>query len=156
MIMEFGSIEREIHVEASPEVVFAVISSPEHLREWWSDEADIDVVPGAVGTLTFNDHGQGSPRVVPMTVVDAEPPRRFSFRWAYQDGVVPGPSNSFLVTFDLEPAGGGTRVRMIETGFRERGWEAAVLEAHYQDHVAGWNHFIPRLGEYVVRLVAAP
>ena len=39
MTMEYGSIELEIHVEASPEVVFEVISSPEHLQEWWPDEA---------------------------------------------------------------------------------------------------------------------
>jgi len=153
--MEYGSIEREIHVAASPEVVFAVVSSPEHLREWWPDEADIEPVPGARGTLTFNGKEQGSATAVPMMVVDAEAPRLFTFRWAYEDGAVPGPTNSFLVRFELEPAGEGTRVRMTETGFREQGWEAAVLEAHYLDHVQGWNHFIPRLGAYVQRLVAA-
>ena len=30
--MEFGTIEREIYVEASPEIVFEVVSSPDHLR----------------------------------------------------------------------------------------------------------------------------
>ena len=30
--MEYGSIEREIQVEAAPEVVYQVISTPEHLR----------------------------------------------------------------------------------------------------------------------------
>lgn len=153
--MEFGSIEREIYVAASPDVVFAVISSPEHLREWWPDDADIAAVPGAVGSLTWNGDGQGSPTVVPMTVVDAEPPRLFSFRWAYAPGAEPGPTNSFLVRFDLEPSGEGTQVRMVETGFREQGWEASVLEAHYLDHVQGWDHFVPRLGEYVARLVSA-
>ncbi len=44
---------------------------------------------------------------------------------------------------------------MTEVGFREQGWEAAVLEEQYNDHVNGWNHFIPRLGEYVARLVAS-
>ena len=29
--MEYGSIEREIHVDASPEVVFEVVSRPEHI-----------------------------------------------------------------------------------------------------------------------------
>ena len=53
--MEYGSIEREIHVEASPEVVFEVISSPEHLREWWPDEADLEPVPGGTGELVFGD-----------------------------------------------------------------------------------------------------
>jgi hypothetical protein len=28
------------------------------------------------------------------------------------------------------------------------GWEVAVLEATYNDHVNGWNYFIPRLGDY--------
>src|SRR4051794_20306605 len=33
--MEFGTIEREIYVEASPEIVFEVVSSPDHLKAWW-------------------------------------------------------------------------------------------------------------------------
>src|SRR5215475_13538612 len=40
--MEYGSIEREIHVEASPEVVFEVVSSPEHISEWWTDDAMVE------------------------------------------------------------------------------------------------------------------
>ena len=44
--MEYGSIEREIHVDASPEVVFDVISSPEHIREWWGGvEAHVEPRP---------------------------------------------------------------------------------------------------------------
>ena len=47
--MEFGTIEREIYVEASPEIVFEVVSSPDHLKEWWPDDArygenDLDVM----------------------------------------------------------------------------------------------------------------
>jgi hypothetical protein len=60
-----------------------------------------------------------------------------------------------LVTFELTPAGGGTTLKMTEVGFREMGWEAAVLEAQYQDHVDGWGFFLPRLVEYAARLVAS-
>jgi len=35
------------------------------------------------------------------------------------------------------------------------GWEAAKLEEMYRDHVSGWDHYVPRLGEYVTRLVSA-
>ena len=38
--MEQDSIEREIHVDAAPEVVFDVVSDPAHVRAWWPDEAD--------------------------------------------------------------------------------------------------------------------
>ena len=37
--MEFGTIEREIYVEAAPEVVFEVVSNPDHVKQWWPDEA---------------------------------------------------------------------------------------------------------------------
>ena len=43
---------------------------------------------------------------------------------------------------------------MTETGFREMGWEAAKLATQYQEHVTGWDVFVPRLGEYVTRLAS--
>lgn len=153
--MEHGSIEREIHVDASPEIVFEVVSRPEHLSQWWPDEAEIDPTEGAAGHITFRGDVPGDETLVSMTIVEVTPPHRFSFRWDYEQDAVPGPGDSMLVTFDLEPSGAGTRVRMTETGFRERGWEAAVLERAYQDHVQGWNYFIPRLGDYVARLVSS-
>lgn len=154
--MEYGSIEREIHIEASPEVVFEAISRPEHLREWWPEDASLDPVPGGVGELRWNGDDPGSVKTVPMTVVEAVPPRLFSFRWAYGLSELPDPSNSFLVTFELVPSGGGTTLKFTETGFREQGWEIAKLEAAYQDHAAAWNRFLPQLEKYVARLVSAP
>ena len=153
--MEYESIEREIHVEASPEIVFEVISSPVHLKEWWPDDATVDPVAGATGVLVFGNDDNPRAHVAEITVVAAEPPRLFSFRWVYPEGEVASASNALLVTFELTPAGDGTLVRMAETGFREKGWEVAVLEEQYNDHVSGWNYFIPRLGEYVTRLVSA-
>ena len=145
--MEFASIERELHIDASPEIVYDVVSKPEHLREWWPDEADLDPVPGGTGTISFGDD-----HVESLTVVDADPPRRFSFRWVYDDGRPATLENSLLVRFELVPAGNGTLLRFTETGFREKGWEAAVLEEQYRDHVAGWDHFLPRLVTYAARV----
>jgi uncharacterized protein YndB with AHSA1/START domain len=153
--MEYRTIEREIHVDASPEVVFEVVSSPEHIRQWWPEEAEFEPAPGATGHLVFHRDAPETAVVEPLTVVDVQPPHRFSFRWVYEAGQAPGPNNSLLVTFELEPVGSGTRLKMTETGFRERGWEAAVLEQAYQDHTEGWDYFIPRLGTYVARLVAS-
>ncbi|KAA2262742.1 polyketide cyclase [Solihabitans fulvus] len=148
--MEYGSIEREIHVDASPEVVFEVVSSPEHISEWWADDAKFDPTPGAVGELVWGDRAH----VAPIAVVAAEPSRLFSFRWCYPDDAVDDSANSLLVTFELTPSGEGTTVRLTETGFREMGWEAAKLEECYLDHSSGWDTFVPRLGEYVARLVS--
>ncbi|MHA7223319.1 SRPBCC domain-containing protein [Arthrobacter sp. RHLT1-20] len=154
--MEYGSIEREIHIEATPEVVYEVITTPEHLREWWPDEAELEPVPGATGVISFGDRSAPGAKIVTLLVVEASPSRRFSFRWVYDDGETATPSNSLLVSFDLIPSGRGTRLRFTETGFREKCWELAVLEEHYRDHVRGWDYFLPRLVSYVGRLVSAP
>src|SRR3982751_3987258 len=142
--MEYGSIEREIHIEATPEVVYEVISTAEHLREWWPDEAELEPVPGASGVIRF-DTSAPEPKVVPLMVVEAEPYRRFSFRWVYDEGAVALSASSLLVTFELVPSGAGTLLRFTETGFREKGWEVAVLEEQYREHVTGWDYFLPRL-----------
>jgi uncharacterized protein YndB with AHSA1/START domain len=149
--MEFGSIEREIYVEASPEVVFEVVSSPDHLKEWWPDDARYEPTPGSEGQLVFGDLSAGG-KVVSFAVVDAQPPRLFAFRWTHPAGEAAAAGNSLLVTFELTPSGAGTALRMTETGFRERGWEVAVLEEQYRDHVTGWDHFLPRLAPYVATL----
>ena len=154
--MEYASIERELHIDAAPEVVYEVISSPEHLREWWPDDAELDPVPGATGTITFGDPASPDAKVESLTVLEADSPRRFAFRWVYDDGASAAPDNSLLVTFDLVPSGDGTLLRFRETGFRERGWEAAVLEEAYLDHVRGWDGFLPRLAACANRLVARP
>src|SRR4051812_5354913 len=106
--MEYGSIEREVQVDASPEVVFEVITSPEHLKEWWPDEATVEPTPGFVGELVFGDRNAPGAHVPEITVVEAEPSRLFSFRWVYPDGEAATAANSLFVTFALTPAAGGT------------------------------------------------
>jgi uncharacterized protein YndB with AHSA1/START domain len=152
--MEHGSIEREVYVEAPPQVLFDVVSRPEHLTEWWPDEAEYELRPGGSGVVAFGDPAAGG-KVVQLTVVEVEPPRRFSFRWTHGAGEAAAPGNSLLVTFDLTPSGAGTLLRFTETGFRERGWEAAVLEEQYADHARGWDHFLPRLAPCATAVAAA-
>ncbi len=152
--MEFGSIERELHIDASPQVVYEVLTTPEYIRDWWSAETDLEPIVGSTGNVTWTDQGSGQCQSAPFTVVEADPPRTFSFRWTYDEGVVAGPANSLLVTFELTAADEGTTVRFRETGYRERGWEAAVLEAHYNDHRQGWDFYLPRVAEVANRRAA--
>ena len=152
--MEHGTIEREIHIDASPEVVFDVVSSPEHLREWWPDEAEFPAVPGGAGRIGFGDFSAGGGTWVQFTVVDATPPRHFSFRWTHEEGETAAPGNSFLVVFELEPSGTGTKLRMTESGFRERGWDEAKVATEYAEHISGWDFFLPRLPTYAATVGA--
>ncbi|GIE87822.1 SRPBCC family protein [Actinoplanes regularis] len=153
--MEIGTIERELYIQASPEVVFEVVSNPEHVRQWWPDDARYEVAPGSAGEIVFGDSEAGG-QVVALTVVEARPPHTFSFRWTHPAGETATEGNSLLVTFVLTPSGDGTLLKFTETGFRELGWEAAALEEMYQDHVNGWNMFLPRLVPYAATLQVQP
>ena len=150
--MEMGTIEREIQIDAAPEVVYRVVSTPEHLQEWWPDRAERGSSDAI--RISFGDPSSPDVKAETLTVVEEDPPRRFSFRWIYDEGRSAASPQSLLVTFDLVPAGAGTLLRFSETGYREKGWEAAVLEEQYRDHAAGWDHFLPRLVAYVERLGA--
>lgn len=151
--MELGTIERDIHVDASPETVFTVISTPEHIQEWWPDEAAFESVAGAPGEIAFRDGDTGEVKRVNIEVAEVDPPKRFSFRWCFAEEAERAGS-SLLVTFDLVPTETGTLVRMSEVGFREMGWEVAVLEEAYADHVAGWDFFLGRLTTYAPGVAA--
>ena len=72
--------------------------------------------------------------------LEAQAPLRF-FGMAFE-------GNSLLVTFELSARGEGTLLRMTETGFREKGWEVAVLEQQYREHGEGWDYYLPRLSSY--------
>ncbi len=153
--MEQGTIEREITIAASPEVVFDVISSPEHIRGWWNGaETGIEASAGSVGTIAW----PGEPsheHTEQIAVVEAQPYSRFAFRWVYDAGTVAAAGNSLLVVFELRPEGSGTVLRMTETGFRERGWSDAVAQGCYDDHMNGWDLFVPSIRDYAEALVAA-
>ena len=146
--MEFASIEREIRIDAAPDVVFEVVTSPEHIKDWWTAETDIVPMAGSNGELVFSDSA-----TVAITVVDARPPRLFSFRWTQPTGAAATEGNSLLVTFTLTPDGDGTVLHMTETGFRAQGWEAAVLEQTYNDHVRGWDDILPKIAATAARML---
>ena len=97
--MAADSVEREILIEASPEIVWGVITEPQQISRWFSDDATFERRAGADGTLTWKPGGRGGEKqvdlVVPIRVVEAEPFRRFSFRWNHPQGAEPDESNGY-------------------------------------------------------------
>jgi uncharacterized protein YndB with AHSA1/START domain len=149
---EHGSIEKQIHIDASPAVVYDVVSSPEHITQWWSDVAEFAPLPGGTGALAWDVKARTEPTTVNLTVVEAVPGARFSFRWVYPDGESPAAHNSMLVTFQLASDGEGTLLTLTEEGMREQGWEAAVLEEYYTSHEDGWTRHLADLATYAAKL----
>ena len=92
-------IEREILIEAPPEVVWRTITEPDQMSQWFADRVDLVVEPGAHGYMQFGDQGG------PVVVETVDPPTHFSFRWNHPRGEEPVAGNSMLVEFTLTPEG---------------------------------------------------
>jgi uncharacterized protein YndB with AHSA1/START domain len=145
------SVEREILIAASPEVVWGVITEPEQISRWFSDEADVEGRAGADGTLTWRPGGRagGHDSVVPIRVVEAEPFRRFSFRWNHPQGAGPDASNSALVEFTLVEEAGGTRLRVLESGIDAVAHDEQSRARYRESHEHGWERHFGELLDYV-------
>jgi uncharacterized protein YndB with AHSA1/START domain len=146
-------VEREILIEASPEVVWGVITEPEQISRWFSDEAEVEGRAGADGTLTWKPGGRGGERefdmIVPIRVVEAEPFRRFSFRWNHPEGARPDESNSALVEFSLIEEADWTRLRVVESGIGAVAPDTAGKTRYLEDHGQGWERHLGEMLDYV-------
>lgn len=151
--MAADSVEREVLIEASPEVVWGVITEPEHISRWFSDEADVEGRAGADGTLTWRPGGRGGDKefdmVVPIRVVDAEPFRRFSFRWNHPQGAGPDASNSALVEFTLIEEADRTRLRVLESGIDVVTADEQSKTRYVEEHEHGWEKHLGEVVDYV-------
>ena len=138
------SIEREILIEAPIEVVWAVVTEPEHVARWFSDAAEIDLRHGGDARLTWHENG-GAYRA---RVERVEPPHTFAFRWVQRVGEEPKEGNSTLVEFSLQAEGEHTRLRVVESGFaRLTGPEEEKAE-HQSENVGGWARELEELRVY--------
>ena len=123
------------------EEAFALITEPERLRRWQTVSARIDLRVGGDyrWTVTPGHRAAGTFREV-------EPGRRIVFGWGFEDDTDLVPDSS-IVSIDLEPVPGGTRVTLTHEGLD------AMQEVK---HAEGWNHYLGRLGKAAASGEAGP
>jgi uncharacterized protein YndB with AHSA1/START domain len=147
------SIEREILIEAPAEVVWGVITEPEQISRWFTDEAEVQARTGTDGTLTWRPGGRGGNKeldvIAPIRVVDAEPYRRFSFRWSHPEDAGPDEGNSALVEFSLTEEAHGTRLRVVESGIDAVTHDDEGKARYLESHEHGWEKHLGELLDYV-------
>ena len=134
-------ISREVVIDAPPEKVWAIVTEPRHVARWFSDEVEIDLRPGGAMRLTWHGHGTYRGRVEAV-----EPPSRFAFRWLRREN---DDGSSTLVEFILAPAGAGTRLRVVESGFQGLPWDEAVRARYAGENADGWADELSQLRDYV-------
>jgi len=129
------TVRRTIQINATPEKVWAAITEPTLISQWFGRAEFAGSGPGAVGTLTWDDHGS-----FPVRIEAVDAPRSITYRWSNDDalGTIPDAldeATSTVFTFTLEAMDVGTQLSVIETGFENTTDPAANLE----DHRTGWN-----------------
>ena len=143
-------IEREIVIAAPLDRVWAAITEAGHIGTWFGDDgAEIDLRPGGVLTLRWKEHG-----TFHTTIEKVEPPHRFSFRGAITAGEEPRENNSTLVEFSLTPEGEGTRLKVVESGFRALDMPEEKRAEYAEGNTRGWIEELAELREYAQRPAA--
>lgn len=142
-VMIPAQIEKEILIDAPIDVVWRVITEPDQIVRWFSDEAEVDLRPGGDGRLAFKG---GDSYQLQIEAVEA--PRRFAFRWVQPEGGVVRPDNSTVVEFTLEPEGDRTRLRVVESGFDKVDWSDEEKSRYVERHTEGWGRLLGRLRDF--------
>jgi uncharacterized protein YndB with AHSA1/START domain len=140
-------IEREIVIQAPPEIVWELVTDPEHVGAWFGDAAEIDLRPGGDAAFTWEEGGKFLGRVERV-----EPPRFFSYRWARPQDTPPAEGNSTLVEFSLSAEGRGTRLKVVESGFDTLAEPDDERAKHLADNTEGWNVELGHLREYAAKV----
>ena len=140
--MRVDEIRRELVVEAPIEQVWEALTTPEHLRKWFGDSAEVDLRPGGRARFGWSEFNDSSEAIV--EVVDR--PSRFSFRWeALRD--TPVEQSFTLVEFSLESVGEGTRLTLVESGFAALPEDA--YDHRFEENSSGWNAELKDLSVYL-------
>lgn len=112
-------IEREIFLEAPRARVWRALTEAAEFGNWFGAEMRGPFAPGARvrGRVT---HPGYEHMTMDITIEQMEPERLFSWRWhpgAAEPGQDFAAEPTTLVVFELTEEPGGTRLKVVETGF---------------------------------------
>jgi uncharacterized protein YndB with AHSA1/START domain len=104
------AIAFEFDLRHRPEKVWRALTDPALLAEWLLPVVDLGLEPGAEFTFTAPPQ-PGWDGMVNCRFVEIEPQRTIRYTWAVAD-------MDTVVTFTLEPTASGTRLSLVQSGFR--------------------------------------
>ena len=134
-------VTRTLHIAAHPSAVWAALTEPELISEWFGDTASLDLRVGGSGTFGWKEWGDFG-----ILVDEIDEPNTFAFRWAREPGQDPVIGNSTLCRFTLVASAGGTELTVVETGWEEVGGDTEALMKGNQD---GWLEELDELRDFL-------
>ena len=135
-------IERTVQLAHPPERVWAALTTAEGLAAWFGDEAAIELRPGGTAWMRWANEGF----TAHMRVERVEEPAVFGFTWPIYGLPEDDPRRTY-VEFTLEPAGTGTRLTVVESGFAQLPEDA--YHKAYDGNTEGWAKELAELVDYL-------
>ncbi len=134
-------IERTVELAHPPAAVWAALTTAEGLGAWFGNEAAIDLRPGGPAWMRW-DGGH----TAEMRVERVEAPAVFGFTWHIYGLPGDDPRRTY-VEFTLEPAGAGTRLTVVESGFAQLPQDAH--RTAFDGNAKGWASELAELAGYL-------
>jgi uncharacterized protein YndB with AHSA1/START domain len=107
------SIAFEFDLPHSPKKVWRALTDPELLAEWLLPAVGLELEPGAAFTLKKDPAPPGWDGTVNCRVLEVEVQKKLSYTWVVGDMRI-----DTVVTFALTPTASGTRLSLVQSGFR--------------------------------------
>jgi uncharacterized protein YndB with AHSA1/START domain len=104
------SLSFEFDLQHSPEKVWRALTDPVLLAEWLLPVFDFKLEPGAAFTFKTQPY-PGWDGVVNCRILEIDAFRRLSYAWVVGD-------MDNVVTFTLTPTASGTRMTLVQSGFK--------------------------------------
>lgn len=144
-------IEREIILRAPRRRVWQALTDARQFGEWFGVVPSGPFEPGT--TITAKVTTAGYEHVTfAITIVSMEAETRFAWRWhpnAIDMNHDYSGEPTTLVEFDLADTDGGTRLRVVESGFDQI--PASRRLTAYRGNSGGWTAQMENIGRYVDR-----
>jgi uncharacterized protein YndB with AHSA1/START domain len=109
-----GRIRREVTLQAGRQQVWEALTDGVRLSSWFGAHVELDPRPGGRASFRWDDGRERG-----AVIEEADPPRRFSFRWLPFERDLSGvaiPRGSGRVVFELEEADDRTHLVVTEWG----------------------------------------
>ncbi|MET0552661.1 MAG: SRPBCC domain-containing protein [Vicinamibacteria bacterium] len=134
------SLSFDFDLPHRPEKVWRALTDPAFLAEWLLPAAGLRLEPGAAFTFQAPSFADWD-GTVNCRLVEIETLRKLSYTWTVGDMEI-----DTLVTFTLTPTASGTRLSLVQSGFKPSQKQAAG-GARY-----GWNMMGGKLVDLLARI----
>jgi uncharacterized protein YndB with AHSA1/START domain len=106
------SISFDFDLPHAPEKVWRALTDPALLTQWLLPVFGLELTPGAAFTLKTQPYPPWDGTVA-CRVLEIEPHKKLSYAWVVSDMGL-----DTIVTFTLTPTASGTRLSLVQSGFK--------------------------------------